>query len=442
MNRPAYPKYKPSGVDWLGEVPEHWEITECKFGYEIQLGKMLQPEPGTPDDVEVPYFKSQHVQWERVVVEELPTMWASPNDLKKYSLSEGDLLVCEGGDVGRAAVLHSSPPNAIIQNALHRVRAKRGGSTAYLLYVLHVATAQHWFDILCNRSTIAHFTGEKFGALKISLPAASEQRAIADFLDRETSRLDTLVGKKRELIARLKERRAALITRAVTRGLDPAAKLKDSGVAWLGLVPQGWEVPQLRRVAVRIQAGCTPPTSEEQYYEDGELAWFGPSSFGDGLRLSNPVKLLNVTAAMDGVARLFPANATMVVTIGATIGKVGVLGEAASCNQQITAVVFDHRLVVPLFGTYQLKRLEQIFRAVAPSATLPIVSQGGLGSTHIALPPLPEQRAIADYLDRETGKLDRLTASVEAAIERLQEYRATLITAAVTGKIDVRKGTA
>jgi type I restriction enzyme, S subunit len=195
----------------------------------------------------------------------------------------------------------------------------------------------------------------------------------------------------------------------------------------------------LRYVASRIQTGSTPPTAEERYYEDGSVPWFGPGSFGDEIVLSQPVKLLNADAIKDGAARLFRKGATFVVTIGATLGKVSSIENDASCNQQITVVEVKQTEAYPRFITYQLKRLEGTLRSVAPAATLPIFSQGEIARLALAVPRVEEQRAIADYLDRETAKLDRLMEKVEAAIEKLQEYRTALIPAAVTGKIDLRK---
>jgi type I restriction enzyme S subunit len=148
---------------------------------------------------------------------------------------------------------------------------------------------------------------------------------------------------------------------------------------------------------------------------------------------------LNESAVKEGAARMFAAGSTMIVTIGATLGKVGSLTEEGSCNQQITVIEFDQRHIHPRFATYQLKRLEAALRAIAPSATLPILDQGEIADISLGIPPLPEQIAIAAYLDAETAKLDSLAAKVETAIERLQEYRTALITSSVTGKIDLRK---
>lgn len=212
-------KMKPSGVPWLGDVPEGWEVRRAGSAYQIQLGKMLQPDTSSPEDEQLEYLKALHVQWEHIQIDDLPVMWASPNDIKKYAVSKGDLLVCEGGEVGRAGILKHSLQNVIIQNSLHRVRSTENLNT-FLMYVLENAASKNWFDILCNKATIAHFTGDKFSALLIPLPPLPEQQAIAAFLDRETARIDALVSKVETAIERLKEYRTSLISSAVTGKID------------------------------------------------------------------------------------------------------------------------------------------------------------------------------------------------------------------------------
>ena len=150
MKYAAYSEYKSSGVEWLDVVPSHWTVKAARFGYSIQLGKMLQPESSSSLDAETPYLKSQHVQWESVRVDDLPLMWASPSELVKYGIRDGDLLVCEGGDVGRAGIVKEIPKGTIIQNALHRVRPRVRHDIRFLMYVLEHASGQSWFDIICN----------------------------------------------------------------------------------------------------------------------------------------------------------------------------------------------------------------------------------------------------------------------------------------------------
>ena len=214
--------------------------------------------------------------------------------------------------------------------------------------------------------------------------------------------------------------------------LPTYSKYKPSGVGYLGEVPEHWSVTRLRRRAQRIQTGSTPPTVEAEYYENGTVPWYGPGSFDDQIVLTRPVKMLHWLAVEKRAVRMFRSGATMVVTIGATLGKVSSLLQAGCCNQQITAVEFDQRSVHPRFATYQIKQLENTLRTIAPRATLPILDQDGIGDLSIALPNLNEQHAIADFLDRQTGEIDTLVAKKRTLIERLNEKRAALISRTVT----------
>ncbi len=215
-------------------------------------------------------------------------------------------------------------------------------------------------------------------------------------------------------------------------------KYKDSGVEWLGEVPEHWDVMALRRLAMRTQTGSTPPTAEAKYYEDGTIPWYGPASFDDRIEVSQAAKFLHASAVSDGAARVFAPGATLVITIGATIGKVSSLPHSASCNQQITAIEMDQRRVHPRFATYQLKRLEPSLRAIAPSATLPILDQGEISELRVCIPPIEEQSIVAEFLDRETGKIDELVAEQQRLMELLKEKRQAVISHAVTKGLNPR----
>lgn len=211
---------KESGIEWLGEVPEYWFTVPVKRRFDVQLGKMLQNNPDSEADLLTPYIKALHVLWGKVDTSDLPEMWASPADIRQYGVKKGDLLVCEGGEAGRAGIIVSVPSLCIIQNAVHRVRGN-GADVHFLLYVLHAISSGGWFNVLCNKATIAHFTREKLAELQVPLPATiDEQRAIAAFLDRETAWIDTIVQKVNLSIDRLREYRTALISAAVTGKLD------------------------------------------------------------------------------------------------------------------------------------------------------------------------------------------------------------------------------
>jgi type I restriction enzyme S subunit len=441
---------KPSGVEWLGDVPAHWAAQGVKFCYSIQLGKMLQPEPSSPTDEETPYLKSQHVQWEHVRVAELPTMWTNKKERRQYAVRDGDLLVCEGGDVGRAAVVHGAPDGTIIQNALHRVRPQGENETGFLLYVLAHAASQGWFEIVCNKSTIAHFTVDKFGALGVALPKPIEQRAIAGFLDRETRQVDRLVAKKRALIERLAEKRTALISRTVTLGLPPAAAraagflakppLKPSGVAWLGDIPAHWTAKPVKIVA-RIGNGSTPSRDNPLYWEDGDYPWLN-SSVVNQEAITGADQFVTALALREcHLPKIAPPAVLIGITgQGRTRGMASTLLFEATINQHVA-------YLKPYSDRAEVGFLRRVFDMAYPflrsesdggGSTKGAITCEQIANLKIPVPPLPEQAAIAAYLDVETAKLDALVAKIEEAVERLQEYRTALITAAVTGKIDVR----
>lgn len=212
---PAAPMKK-SGVEWLGDVPAHWNVSYLKFYYEVQLGKMLQPKSNNTDDFEISYFKAFHVQWNNIMTEELPLMWVNPRELDKYTVNNGDLLICEGGEVGRCSILRNLDGIAIIQNAVHRVRTLKNSEIRYLDYVIRHIASVGWFNILCNKATIAHLTSEKLINLNIPIPPKDEQINIADYLDKETVKIDRLCETVNQTIGRLKEYRTALITQVVT----------------------------------------------------------------------------------------------------------------------------------------------------------------------------------------------------------------------------------
>ncbi|NDF00953.1 MAG: restriction endonuclease subunit S, partial [Verrucomicrobia bacterium] len=211
MSFPRYPKYKDSGVEWLGEVPEHWGVTALKRGYSVTLGKMLQPESSSPDDQLLPYLRAANIQWEGVDTTDIKQMWLSKRDRAQLRLERGDLLVSEGGDVGRSCLWAAELDDCCFQNSVNRVRARDGHSNRYLCYWMSTIKDKGYIDVLCNKSTIAHFTAEKVAAVPVPFPTTTEQTQIAEFLDRETRKIDELVAEQRRLMELLKEKRQAVI---------------------------------------------------------------------------------------------------------------------------------------------------------------------------------------------------------------------------------------
>jgi len=434
-----YPEYKDSGVEWLAAVPASWPISAVKHKFDIFLGKMLQPEPASTHDLQVPYLKAADVQWESISLSSLPTMWASKDEIQTGQVAMGDLLVCEGGEVGRAAILTQKPEEpTIIQNALHRVRSK-SEITKFLMYLLEVSASQGWLEVECNKATIQHFTSDKFGSLRIAIPSLEEQRRIVSFLDRETAKIDALIEKKERLIDLLQEKRMALITQAVTKGLDQNVPMKDSGVKWLGRIPTHWELKRLRFV---LEAPLKYGANESAELNDPDLPRYvriSDINESDGLR-DETFRSLPVDVAKEYLLR---EGDLLFARSGATAGKTFLYrrswGACAFAGYLIRARL-DAKKAWPDFIRYFTASLsyQQWLASVFIQATIQNVSAERYANLNLPLPPIAEQYAIAAFLDREKETSEALISTIRKATNFLKEYRTALISGAVTGKIDVR----
>lgn len=446
-----YPRYRESGVEWLGAVPEHWRLPPMHARYRVELGKMLD-EKRISGAYPVPYLRNTDVQWDRINDESLPEMDITPAERERFTVREGDLLVCEGGEIGRAAIWHGPSGELGFQKALHRLRPRSDDECPrYLFYTMRCIAGSGVFEAEGNPNTIFHLTGEKLRRYRFPAPSADEQRAIARFLDRETARLETLVGKKRQLIDRLREKRTALISHTVTRGLPPdeAARAglpvdpppKNSGVEWIGQVPGHWQVLPLKRALRDSVAGpFGSALTKDLYTADGyrvygqEQVIAGSFSAGD---YYIPPELYEEMRRY----RVEPGD--VLVSCVGTFGRVVIVPEGVQpgiINPRLVLLRPDTTLVKPRFLAALLGSgfCYSQFEAASRGGTMGVINLSLLQSLVVLVPPLREQDAIAGFLDRESAKIDRLVATIEEAIDRLQEYRAALITAAVTGKIDVR----
>jgi type I restriction enzyme, S subunit len=437
-----YPTYKPSSIEWLGMVPQHWTTPPLYSRYRIELGKMLDESRITGTHL-VPYLRNVDVQWDAINTSNLPEMDIRQDEFSRYTLKVGDLLVCEGGEVGRAAIFRMSTSAIGFQKALHRLRGLDSSeSSRFMYYVLYWASHFGVFVAEGNPNTIPHLTGEKLRRYRFPRPPLPEQQIIADSLDREIAKLDRLAGKNQELIEKLKEKRTALIARTVTRGLPPEAArsaglnphplLKPSGIEWLGEVPEHWAVRPGRRLG-RLFGSVSP--SEEDFVDEGGAPFAKVddlNSLGPDLCLGfAKSRVVGFSSPLKRRFLLFPKRGAAIFTNKVAIAEPGILFDSNLMGWNVDSTNDVKYVAYCLIA----RRLDDL----ADVSTVPQINNKHIYPAPFPVPGLPEQRAIADFLDRETRKIDRMVEKVEAAVERLQEYRSALITAAVTGKLDVRE---
>jgi len=443
---PTYPKYRASGVEWLGDVPEHWEVKPLKHFTDFINGAPFKPEDWSQDGV--PIIRIENLNggdnfngYEGSV-------------RQRYHVNKGDLLFGWSGNRGTSFGPFLWPREGLHYLNQHIFRLEQFSCDRSWFYWSLKAVTKTIEDEAHGIIGMVHVTKGKLGAVKIpSLPFV-DQQAIAAFLDRETERVDQLVAKKRELIERLKEKRIALISRTVTRGLPPAAAraaglaenppLKPSGLEWLGDIPAHWEVKRFRRLIMRLDQGWSPNANNYPAATD-ELGVLKLSSVSKGCFYSEENKALDEIP--EGVMAITPAVGDLLISRGNTPDLVGdnCVVNRSYPNLIIPDLIYRLRLQdgtdVSYVSWFLLSRSGRAYiesDARGSNGSMVKLGQGHVRGWGIPFPPLPEQTAIAAYLVAETVMLDRLAAKVELAVERLQEYRTALITAAVTGKIDVR----
>jgi type I restriction enzyme S subunit len=441
-----YPRYKPSGVEWIGDVPEHWESKKVTYGFS-QIGSGTTPKSDSDHfyDGDVPWVTTSELR-ETVIAKTKESVTRSA--LAAYSAltlyPSGTLLFAMyGATIGRLGILGIP---ATLNQACCAFAEPTLFDTRFVFYWLWMRR-----PILISLSTGGgqpNLSQDDLRQIRISTPPLAEQRAIAWFLDRETGRMDQLVAKKLELIERLREKRTALISRTVTRGLPPAAAraaglpenppLKPSGVDWLGDIPEHWDVVAYKRVCTRVDVGIAEAATHA-YCDDGVPIIRSTNVKPNKLDTSDVLRIEPWFAAKNR-SKSLRAGDLVTVRTGYPGTTATVPSEFDGC-QCFTLVLSTPKRTAhgPFFSwvlnsDYGASYFEmEGWGTAQTNISVPIVR-----FMPVPRPSFPEQVAIAAYLDAETAKLDALAGKVEEAVERLQEYRTALITAAVTGKIDVR----
>lgn len=420
------------GGDWITTLPDGWRLKQIRHIFRIHNG-------ATPKSGDSEYWNGD-------------INWITPEDLgnndgkdivesRRKITSEGyansGVSLAPAGSIAistRAPIGHLAKtliPSCVNQGC--RLLEPKEGSSDYWYYASLAAK-----PILISRgqgTTFMELPRQSLASVKFPVPPDEEQKTIARFLDFKTAQIDALIAKQKTLRDTLAERRTALISHAVTKGLDPSVAMEDSGVIWLGNIPAHWKALPLRRLITTVKTGTTPSGVNEFHFDDDGVEWFRPGDFSDQIFLESAEKRLSE----EGVAevRIFPAFTVMHVGIGATIGKVGVTTEQSSCNQQINAIVCNERLH-HLFAAYFLQAIKEYIVKCGKYTTLPIINQDETKSLFFTTPPIDEQIKISEYLLREEQLMDKQAKKISQVIVTLQEYRSALITNAVTGKIDVR----
>ncbi|MBN2103718.1 restriction endonuclease subunit S [bacterium] len=430
MKYKRYPKYKDSGVEWLGEIPEHWSEKRFRFLFSFSRGLSITRENLMDIGIPCVNYGDIHSKYGFELNPEKHDLKCVSHEYlissEKSLLYRGDFIFADTSEdiegSGNFTCLNSYVKTFAGYHTII-ARQKENYNYRYLAYL---------FDSLEFRSQIrSEVAGVKVFSItqlilkdsKVLLPDPKEQTNIASFLDRETARIDSLIEKKERQIELLKEKRAALISHAVTKGLDPNVKMKDSGVEWLGKIPEHWGVKTLKYIFKNLDYRRIPLSSEERSYMSKNYPYYGASGIIDSVDdylFDEPLLLV----AEDGANLL--SRSTSLAFIAE--GKYWVNNHA--------------HILKPKSGS--IKYWEGILQAydytpLITGAAQPKLTADNLGSIALPVPPAKEQFAISSFFSKESSILDGLSDKIQLSINLLNEYRTALISSTVTGKIDVRE---
>lgn len=432
-----YEAYKDSGVEWLGDVPRHWEVKKLRRCIVEHRQGYYSSDGYVDDGVRLLRITDIH-EYGKIDFSECPRVERKA-DQEQFHLASGDFLFARTGGAGTFGLIEYLPEPAIYASYLIRFRFSKGVYASFFAFYFMTDGFQEELRKNMHGGVNQNVHAEDIKDQYISLPSEREQADISAFLDRETAKIDALVEEQQRLIALLKEKRQAVISHAVTKGLDPDAPMKDSGVEWLGEVPAHWEVKPLKYCA-SFRSGGTPDKANVAYWS-GDISWASAKDLKLEVLFDTQDHITD-KAVQDGAAELIPAGSVIVLVRGMMLARTFPVVRTAvdtAINQDLKALdggpeVENSFLAWLLRGTSKetLNRLDE-----AGHGTKALRMEAWV-SLKIAVPPRKEQDEIVGFIERQTTKLDQLTSEAEAAIGLLQERRSALISAAVTGKIDVR----
>ncbi|MET0110240.1 MAG: restriction endonuclease subunit S [Candidatus Thiodiazotropha sp.] len=432
MEYKRYPTYKNSSVAWLTEIPKHWDESIISALFEDNKHK-------NKDSSEQNLLS---LSYGRIINKDINTEEGLlPASFETYQIVEPDYIVLRLTDLQndqRSLRVGHVQDRGIITSAYTALKKKsfRMASARYFYYLLHAYDLMKVFYGMGAgvRQSLGY---DELKKTRLFLPAKDEQQCIVRFLDRETTRIDALIEKKQRLIELLKEKRQAVITQAVTKGLDPSVPMKDSGVEWLGEVPEHWFVGRLGYYGL-VNNGTTPSKANDEYWFDGDVPWLSSGVVNQETVLT-PSEYITHKALTECSVKMLPVGTVIVGMIGQgkTRGMSAILAVSATINQNLAAVVTDNRLS-SYYLHYVFKAAYESIRNVGRGGNQAALNCEILSDMKIPVPEYDEQVKIVDAIKSRISKIDVVVEQSERSLSLLKEHRSALITAAVTGQIDVR----
>lgn len=435
----GYLKYKDSGVQWLGEIPEHWDITKIKRLVSIKIADGPHETP-IFSDTGYPFISAEAIQNNKIdfnrrrgnIKEELHTFYC-----KKCKPKQDDVLMCKSGSTtGKVAIVDTDiefsiwSPLALIRSNQKIIIPK------FLFYSMLEQSFQAQVQLSWSFGTQPNIGMGVIENLYLRLPTISEQKQIVYFLDHKIEQINHFISNKQRLIELLKEQKTAIINRAVTKGLNPHAPMKPSGIEWLGEIPEHWEIAKIGYLS-SVTSGGTPDRSRPEYW-NGKIPWIktGEINFN---KIQEAEEYITELGLINSSTKLMPPGTLLMAMYGqgVTRGRVAILDIEAAFNQACLAIS-PYNALNTNYLFYFFRGCYQFIRDTGNETSQMNLSAGLIKTMKVLLPPFEEQKIMVNYIESKSAIIDLAITKIEKEIELIKEYRTTLISDAVTGKIDVR----
>jgi type I restriction enzyme S subunit len=420
--------YKDSGFDWIGKIPETWEVDIAKHVFRQRRDK-------GNDECQLLAATQKYGMYPQHLLEGVVKV-AADTDLSQFkTVHKNDYVISlrsfQGG-------FEMSDYEGVCSPAYQVFYATRQISSKYYKYLFKSdAFIQEINSLTVGIREGKNILYDDFALLPIPIPSTSDQQRIADYLDEKCGEIDSLIGLQEQMIEKLKAYKQSVITEAVTKGLNPNAKLVPSGIDWIGEIPEGWIVLRIKNLFI-LRTGTTPKEFEQGLDSESLVNWFTPSDVAEmNCELSSSERHLSKNVVEKEGIELNPAGSLVFVGIGASAGKIGYANVDGYSNQQITSLVPREEKFYSKFSYYYMIADRKRIRDNAFFTTLPIINNTYLSGVKTLLPPVEEQQAIISYLDEKCSEIDKLIAVKQQKIEKLRDYKKSVIYEAVTGKINI-----
>lgn len=427
----AYAEYKDSGVEWIGAIPNQWQVKPL---FAVATTESIKNDDGKETNV-------LSLSYGNIIKRDVEDNFGLlPESFNTYQLvNEGDLILrlTDLQNDKRSLRVGQAKEIGIITSAYLKLVAKKNSiNEKYLYRLLHsYDTTKVFYGMGGGLRQSMKF--EEMKRLEMLVPNLTEQEKIANFLDHETAKIDTLIAKQQELIKLLKEKRQAVISHAVTKGLNPNAPMRESGVEWLGEVPAHWSVSSIGYHA-QISTGATPDRTNSEYW-NGNIPWIktGEVRYDE---IFETEEYITELAISNSSVKISPPGTLLMAMYGqgVTRGRVAILGVPATYNQACAAINASERFFNQYLRYYFMAAYHAI-RDGGNETSQMNLNADIVGKFKVTIPYIEEQYQIVEFLDKSLKKLDILLEQALSSIDFIQERRTALISAAVTGKIDVRE---